>query len=72
MSEGNQGFKESLAKEVLATTRAKIEANVMSLECPVHGKRPQWKSVRTTGTTADLQFTCCCQALADRVQKALQ
>jgi|GEM_PF-3366861 hypothetical protein len=72
MSDGGDGFKESLARDVLAATRAKIEARVMSLECPVHGQKPRWKSVQTTGTTADLQFDCCCQALADRVAQALR
>jgi hypothetical protein len=65
-------FSESLAQDVLKATRAKIEANVFSLTCPVHGMKPKWKSVQSTGTTADLKFDCCCQKLASMIQKALQ
>ena len=65
-------FEEELAKDVLAATRAKIEAKVMSLTCPAHGQKPSWKSVHTTGTKADLQFNCCCQQLAEMIQKALR
>ncbi len=72
MSEGNGSFQESLAQDVLRATRARIEAKVMSLECPVHEQKPRWKSVQTTGTTADLQFDCCCTTLAEMLKKALQ
>jgi hypothetical protein len=72
VSDGPDGFKESLAKDVLAATRARIEAKVMSLECPIHGQKPKWKSVKTTGTSADLKFDCCCNTLAEMVRTALQ
>ena len=72
MNEDTKSFKDSLAKDVLAATRAKIETQVMSLTCPTHGEKPKWKSVHQTGTQADLQFACCCQTLAGMVQKALQ
>jgi hypothetical protein len=71
MNDGPESFQESLAKDVLAATRSKIEAKVMSLTCPIHGEKPKWKSVQTTGTQADLQFSCCCQTLAGMLQKAL-
>jgi hypothetical protein len=72
MSTENDSFRESLSKDVLAATRAKIEGKVMSLVCPVHGSKPRWKSVQSTGTTADLKFDCCCQELATMIQNALK
>jgi hypothetical protein len=72
MNPDEKSFSDSLAQDVLKATRSKIEAKVFSLTCPVHGTKPKWKSVQSTGTTADLKFNCCCQELAAMVQKALQ
>ncbi len=65
-------FQDDLAKQVLAATRAQIEKRVMGLTCPDHGEKPRWKSVHTTGTEADLEFECCCNKLAELLQKTLQ
>jgi hypothetical protein len=71
-NEKGEGFGSDLARKVLAATRAEIEKKVMGLHCPVHGEKPRWKSVKTTGTEADLEFECCCRELAARIEKALQ
>jgi hypothetical protein len=71
-NEKSEGFGNDLAKKVLAATRAEIEKRVMGLNCPVHGDKPRWKSVKTTGTEADLEFDCCCQELARMIEKALK
>jgi hypothetical protein len=50
MNPDEKSFSDSLAQDVLKATRSKIEAKVFSLTCPVHGTKPKWKSVQSTGT----------------------
>lgn len=72
MNEPAEGFRDALARDVLRATRARIEEKVFSLTCPVHGRKPRWKSVATTGTQADLTFDCCCETLAGMIRDALR
>lgn len=65
------GFRRDLKREVLEAAQREVLRRVESLECPVHGKRPVKRAESHAPGKVDFNFDCCCNTLAEMIQKEL-